>query len=167
MRVVPLRTRVAVLAVILALNGVVAAAARLHPEAIAAWSVYVSAAETRIRRELESPRGFLVMDFLQDAADERRNVLAGGVVIQKMETVDSQGRRMTVNSALVHHLRGDVLIPGVTVRRAADRTADTRPQAGRCAPLHHPRTRTGSHAHLPQAAASANSSPWSTTRSTR
>jgi hypothetical protein len=116
MRVVPLRTRVAVLAVILALNGAVVAAARLHPEAIAGWSAYVSAAETRIRRELESPRGFLVMDFLQDAADQRRSVLAGGVVIQKLEAVDSQGRRMTVNSALVHHLRGEVLIPGVTVR---------------------------------------------------
>jgi hypothetical protein len=116
MRVVPLRTRVAVVAVLLALNGVVAAAARLHPDAIAGWTVYVSAAEGRIRRELDSSRGFLVMDFAQDAAAERRSALAGGIVIQKIENLDQQGRRVTVNSALVHHFRGDVFIPGVTVQ---------------------------------------------------
>ncbi len=116
MRVVPLRTRVAVLALLLASNGIVAAAARLHPEAITAWSAYVSAAESRIRRELDSPQGFLVMDFAKDGAGARRSVLAGGIVIQKMESLDSQGRRMTVNSALVHHFRGDVFIPGVTVQ---------------------------------------------------
>jgi hypothetical protein len=56
------------------------------------------------------------MDFLKDSAAQRRNVLAGAIVIEKMENIDPQGLRMTVRSALVHHLRGEVLIPGVTVR---------------------------------------------------
>jgi hypothetical protein len=116
MRVVPHRSSAAVLTVMLALNAAAAVAARLHAETIEAWSVYISAAESRMRQELGSPRGFLAMDFLQDAAAHRREVLAGVMVVDKMQNIDAQGHRMTVPSALVHHFRGDVLIPGVTVR---------------------------------------------------
>ena len=34
-----------------------------------------------------------------------------------MQSSDSQGRRMTVPGALVHHWRGDIFIPGITVRQ--------------------------------------------------
>lgn len=117
MRVVTRGSSPAVLTVMLALNTAVVGAARLHPEAIAAWSTYVSVTESRIQGELESSRGFLAIDFLQDAASQRRDVLAGGVVIEKAQNVDAQGRKLIVPSALVHHLRGDVLIPGVTVQQ--------------------------------------------------
>lgn len=101
----------------LAVNTAVAAAAHLYPEAVAAWSRYVSVTESRIQRELESPRGFLAIDFLQDAPSLRRDVLAGGIVIEKGQSVDAQGRSLTVPSALIHHLRGDILIPGITVQQ--------------------------------------------------
>ena len=100
--------------------GAVVSAARLGQETIGGWSTYVSATEDRVRRELESPRGFLVMDFLdpEEAAAGRRQVLDDGVVLmRKMQTSDSQGRRITVPGALVHHWRGAVFIPGVTVRQ--------------------------------------------------
>ena len=100
--------------------GAVVSAASLGPETIGGWSAYVSATEDRVRRELESPRGFLVMDFLEpeEAASRRRQVLDEGVVLmRKMQTNDSKGRRMTVPGALVHHWRGAVFIPGVTVRQ--------------------------------------------------
>ncbi len=100
--------------------GAVVSAARLGPETIGGWSAYVSATEDRVRRELESPRGFLVMDFLEpeEAAAGRRQVLEGGVVLmRKMQSSDSQGRRITVPGALVHHWRGAVFIPGVTVHQ--------------------------------------------------
>ena len=100
--------------------GAVVSAARLGPETSGGWSAYVSATEDRVRRELESPRGFLVMDFLEpeEAAAGRRQVLDEGVVLmRKMQTSDSQGRRITVPGALVHHWRGAVFIPGVTVRQ--------------------------------------------------
>ena len=100
--------------------GAVVSAARIGPEMIGGWSAYVSATEDRVRRELESPRGFLVMDFLEpgEAAAGRRQVLEDGVVLmRKMQSSDSQGRRLTVPGALVHHWRGAVFIPGVTVRQ--------------------------------------------------
>jgi hypothetical protein len=100
--------------------GAVVSAARLGPETLGGWSAYVSATEDRVRRELESPRGFLAMDFLEpeDAAAERRQVLGEGVALmRKMQNSNSQGRRMTVPGALVHHWRGAVFIPGVTVRQ--------------------------------------------------
>ena len=90
-------------------------AAQLYPETAVAWSAYVSATEGRIGSELESPRGFLALDFVRDAAADRREVLGGEVVVQKMETTDAQGRKIAVPSALVHHWRGEVFIPGTTV----------------------------------------------------
>ena len=121
-RTVPSRFRPAIAALLVWIGalGAVVSAARLVPEALTAWSDYVSATEDRIRRELESPRGFLVMDFLEpeEAAAARRQVLDEGVVLmRKMQTGDSQGRRTTVPGALVHHWRGAVFIPGVTVRQ--------------------------------------------------
>jgi hypothetical protein len=92
-----------------------AAAVRLVPETLAGWTDYVNVTESRIRHELASPSGFLAMDFGRDAAADRRAAVGGTVVVQKMETIDARDRKMAVLSALVHHWRGDVLIPGVTV----------------------------------------------------
>jgi hypothetical protein len=60
------------------------------------------------------------MDFLErdEAASGRRQVLENGIVLmRKMQSSDSQGRRIAVPGALVHHWRGAVFIPGVTVRQ--------------------------------------------------
>lgn len=103
------------LAVMLLTSAAALAAAHLGSETIAAWKVYVITTERRIARELQSPGGFLAMDFGSEAAAERREVLGGAVVVRKMETIDSAGRDVDVPSALVHHWRGDVLIPGMTV----------------------------------------------------
>jgi hypothetical protein len=91
------------------------AAVRLHPETVGAWTAYVTATEGRIARELESLRGFLAVDFVENAAAERREILGGEVVVERMESVDAQRRKIEVPSALVHHWRGGVLIPGTTV----------------------------------------------------
>ena len=91
------------------------AAAQLNPETISAWTAYVTATESRIARELASRRGFLAVDFVRNAAVERRDVLAGGVIVEKMETADAEGRKIDVPSALVHHWRGAVFIPNATV----------------------------------------------------
>ena len=118
-RLVAPGSRMAVLAVILLLSASTAtlAAARLYPQAVDAWSAYVSVTEGRIRQELGSSRGFLGMDFGRDAASERRDVLNGAIVVRMMQSSDARGRPMTAPSALIHHVRGDVLIPGVTVRQ--------------------------------------------------
>ncbi len=109
------RSRIAWSVVMLGVCTADAAAARLFPDTVVAWTAYVSATESRIAHELESPQGFLAMDFGRDAAADRRAVLGGTVVVQKTETIDAHDRIVVVPSALVHHWRGDVLIPGATV----------------------------------------------------
>src|SRR5262245_11502970 len=83
-------------------------AAHLYPETVAAWDRYVAATEARIARELESPHGFLALDFDANAASARHSVLAGEVVVEPMETVGVRGEELDVPSAMVHHWRGAV-----------------------------------------------------------
>jgi hypothetical protein len=105
--------------VAVALTGSSAAitAAHLYPEATAGWTAYVTATEARIARELRSPRGFLALDFAPNAAVARQALLAGEVVVDEMETHDARGETIDVPSAMVHHWRGAVLIPKMTVSR--------------------------------------------------
>src|SRR6185503_17382526 len=51
-----------------------------------AWRQYIGATETRIGRELTSPRGFLAQDFTASSATDRRAVLGGGVVVTDVVT---------------------------------------------------------------------------------
>ena len=118
MRPFPSYVRTAVvLAVILAGAAVTVTAARLYPAAAAEWTAYVSATEARIDRELASSRGFLVLDFSGDAVADRRDILNGAVIVRPMQTTDSGGAPLRVSSALVHHWRGEVLIPGITAQQ--------------------------------------------------
>ena len=116
MRPVPSGFRLTAVALMLWMGTATVAAARLYPETLAAWAEYVAATESRIRREWRSPEGFLAMDFLGDAA-ERRDVLAGAIVVERMASFDAQGHRVTAPGGLIHHFRGGVFIPGVTVRQ--------------------------------------------------
>src|SRR3979490_407679 len=65
--------------VMLLISGAGTPAGHLHPDTAAAWTAYVSATESRIGRELSSPRGFLAIDYVQDAVEKRRTVLSGAV----------------------------------------------------------------------------------------
>jgi hypothetical protein len=93
------------------------AAAHLCPESVAGWNAYVSATEARIARELKSSRGFLALDFGSGAAESRRALLSGEIVVEPMETTGARGEPIDVPSAMVHHWRGAVLIPRMTVSR--------------------------------------------------
>lgn len=90
-------------------------AAELKDATIAAWQRYVEATEQRIARELGAGGAFLVQDFGDDAAAARRDVLAGNVRVDRMETREAAGRRIAVPGGAIHHWRGSVLIPGVTL----------------------------------------------------
>ena len=90
-------------------------AAELHDETIVAWQRYVEATERRITGELEAGGRFLVQDFGDDAAGARRDVLAGDVRIDRMETRGADGARIEVPKGAIHHWRGSVLIPGVAL----------------------------------------------------
>ncbi len=118
---------VSVLAAVL-LSSTSLAAAHLYPDTIAAWNAYVTATEQRIARELRSPSvGFLALDFAPGAAAARRALSSGAVVVEQMDTVTERGAAMDVPSALVHHWRGAVLIPGITVSQLVARLQEGAP----------------------------------------
>ena len=66
-------------------------------------------------RALEAGNRFLAQDFRDDAAGARRDVLAGNVRIDRMETRDADGNRIRVPKGAIHHWRGSVLIPGAAL----------------------------------------------------
>lgn len=96
-------------------------AATLTPETQRAWTAYVAATETRIARELSSPRGFLAQDFAPDARSERPRALAGEVPLAEMHTLDPSGDAFPVPGGSIAHWRGSVFVPGVTLDRLLSR----------------------------------------------
>jgi hypothetical protein len=89
-----------------------ASATELKPQTLTAFSRYVENAETRIRRQQRSPRGFLTIDTLPEAersqAEDRMN--HGEIWIQKRE-----GTPLSVPGGLVHHWIGTAFLPGATL----------------------------------------------------
>jgi len=92
-----------------------AAAAELKPETVAAWHAYVAAAEARIARELAEGRRFLVQDFDPGSDRARARLLAGDVLVSEMSAADAAGDRIDVPSGMIHHWRGAIFVPGVTL----------------------------------------------------
>jgi hypothetical protein len=101
-------------------------AAELKSEAVQAWNAYVMATERRIDRELASDQGFLVMDFRagRETAEARQALMAGEVLVQDMETLDSTGEEIDVPGGMIHHWSGAVYIPDVTVEEIMARVSD-------------------------------------------
>ena len=104
-------------AALLAGTAAAASAVELQSETVAAWNRYVEATERRIAAELghEQPDRFLVQDFRDDAAEARRDVLAGRVRIERLETRAADGERIRVPKGAIHHWLGSALIRGVTL----------------------------------------------------
>jgi putative flippase GtrA len=104
-------------------------AAELKPRTVAAWTDYVEATEARIADELARSSRFLVMDFQapDDADAERAAVRSGRVVVTKMQTRRADGNAFDVPKGAIHHWRGAMFVPNVTldaVLASARRTAD-------------------------------------------
>jgi hypothetical protein len=98
------------------LSGASAAnAAELHPETLKAWSDYVKATEKRISVELASNEGFLSLDFqaASKAARNRQSLLSGGILIEKVSADDRSVK--DIPDGMVHHWRGIIFIPGVSL----------------------------------------------------
>lgn len=115
------RARRMALAFVLAAAGLAEVrAADLTDVTVAAWNRYVAATEQRIERELAAGDRFLVLDFLDDAKRIRREALAGGPVIARMETRDERGERIKVRKGAVHHWRGVILVPNAGLDHVVD-----------------------------------------------
>ena len=100
------------LAVALAIGaGASLLAAELHEETIAAWERYIAATEQRVASELDDGERFLVLDFHEDGARLRREVLAGSLIVERMHSVDERGDRFDVPRGTIQHWLGAVLVP--------------------------------------------------------
>ncbi len=98
-------------------GGSLAEAADLRPETIAAWDRYVLLTERRIDKESGDPGR--VHDTEWSAAD-RRLLLSGGIPVVQLESHDDGGRAIEVPSGSIHHWRGAMLIPHVTLDQVLD-----------------------------------------------
>ena len=89
----------------------------LRSETIQAWNEYVLLTEKRIEEELHSGDGFLVQEFQAptEARADREAVLSGQLLIRKMNTTTPGGKAIKVPGGMIHHWRGVVFIPGVTL----------------------------------------------------
>ena len=95
-------------------------AAELHDETVAAWQRYIAATEQRVAAELADGERFLLLDFREDAARLRREVLASGVVVERLHTLDEQGERFKVPKGTIQHWLGAILVPNATLNDVLD-----------------------------------------------
>lgn len=125
-------TRVAGIAMMVLAGAIASApatlrAASLRPETVRGWDVYVRATEARIARELASDAGFLAQDFSPSPDTDRRSLMAGHVGIVRVSTPGADGGAITVPEGLVHHWRGSVFIPRMSVDQVLARVANPGP----------------------------------------
>jgi hypothetical protein len=113
-------TRVLLLALALSVPARSAEAGAPESRTLAAWKTYVEATEARMRRELDSPRGFLASDFSTDRAELRRQVTGGAIVIDRQTTQDHDGREIDVPGGTIQHWRGTIFLPRMTVAALVD-----------------------------------------------
>jgi hypothetical protein len=93
----------------------VTVAANLRPATVAGWAAYIGATERRVERELAATGRFLAQDFGADAAGKREALQRGTILIESVDAPGARGEAIEVPSALVHHWRGAVFIPGATL----------------------------------------------------
>ena len=121
-----LRIRIPIIAFSLTLwaaHGTLPAAKAQQPETLAAWNQYVRATEDRIESELSGAGSqFFSTDFesAERAAEDMRAVLGGRTIIDKMKTRQPNGSDIDVPGGMIHHWRGAVFIPGVTLDEVLD-----------------------------------------------
>jgi hypothetical protein len=103
-------------------------AARLRPETVAGWHAYVAAVEQRRTQERRESARFLAMDFQPTNATDRQALGQGTVVVRQVDR-RTGAPGVDVPDGRVHHWRGAVVIPGVTVTELIDRIEFASPPA--------------------------------------
>jgi hypothetical protein len=91
------------------------ASSHLRPDTLEGWNQYVAAVESRRDREGGRPDRFLTMDNGPTATADRRAVMAGGLIVHRVDAPVPGRRTIEVQEAMVHHWRGAVLLRGVTL----------------------------------------------------
>lgn len=92
-------------------------AAVLRPHTLQAWNTYVAAQERRMAMEMHPARGFLALDFqtAAAAAQERRRIMNGEICITQVAAENLEMERLRVPDGTIHHWRGSMFVPGVSL----------------------------------------------------
>jgi hypothetical protein len=100
-------------------------AADLQPETLRAWNANVEKIEGRMSSELSSGNGFLSLDFQDPGAvsQSRHQVLSGEIPVSQ---ISRDAQSIQVPNGMIHHWRGTVFIPGVSLDFVLSRVADPR-----------------------------------------
>lgn len=87
-----------------------------------AWGLYVKATEARIAGELGDSARPLVIDRQPEGVRgrERAAVLAGTIPVAEMPAALADGKPIDIPDGRIHHWRGAVFIPRLTVSRLLD-----------------------------------------------
>lgn len=110
--------KLSLLAMLVSLTAARVAAAELGAATRKAWQQYIEATERRIAAELSDPHRFLALDF-QDperSRADRRALMAGEIVVAKVENSDIDAERIPVPGGMIHHWRGAAFFPGATLQ---------------------------------------------------
>jgi hypothetical protein len=98
------------------------------PEAtLSGWNRYVAAIEARRRGESAGRRPFLLMDAGPGRAADRQTIMAGQLLVKKVDDPVPGQRLVEVQDAMVHHWRGAVLLRGATLERLMNRLETAAP----------------------------------------
>jgi hypothetical protein len=113
--------------------------AHLRPDTIGGWNQYVGAVESRRAGEVGRADRFLVMDHSPTAAADRQAVMAGALVVHRVDVPVPGRPAVEVEDAMVHHWRGAVLLRGATLdalmRRLQTEAPPTSPEVLRASVL--------------------------------
>lgn len=122
-----------VLACAIALSPASLRAQELPAETVAGWNLYVQLTESRIERELGSRDHFFAFEFQAPpkARSERASILSGEVTVAKMQTRKKDGRAVPVPRGKIHHWRGAVFIPNISLQSVLEAARQIDGQAHR------------------------------------
>jgi hypothetical protein len=91
--------------------------AELQKPTIQAWDNYVRVVETRVERELQTTKPFLVLERLPQVEQQKAaaSMKSGVVFVTQLPGPTLSGPKPDIPDGLVHHWLGVVQIPGVRV----------------------------------------------------
>jgi hypothetical protein len=94
-------------------------AAALKSKTLRAWETYAQLTEKRIHGELAGGGPFLALDFQKPEGSERirKVVKEGGIHIERMQTLDANGKEIQVEDGMIHHWVGSIFVPRITLGR--------------------------------------------------
>jgi hypothetical protein len=110
------RRMMAVFLAAILLLGIPASAADLQAQAAQNYARYIALTQAQVDAELTQGGSYLWVERLPEArrAEALAQLRSGGVVIEKLETLDG-GKPIEVPGGLIHHWIGTAFVPGATL----------------------------------------------------